>query len=234
MTQSLTRKAAIDFQEEEVCLFPEHGCTRSAPTLFDLNAVTTIIPLLLAGHRVLHRSPERSPCWRLGRVTHSRCIQLFPSHDILVKARQRSQTSSECSLNFDLPLRVRSEEASPSLGLRPSQRTCPGLPSFPVPLLGVFHRSLGPAAQLHSSFFLPPQSSLLPLLDHSAETQAPALDSPMGASPSTVVTCIDSKLERIISLMKVDAFAKSPRDPHLCPTTVTRMQQQDLEHTLRL
>lgn len=47
------------------------------------------------------------------------------------------------------------QEVSSSLGRSLSQETCPSLPSFPMHLLGVFHRSLSPAALLHSSSFLP-------------------------------------------------------------------------------
>lgn len=50
---------------------------------------------------------------------------------------------------------MKSKEAFPSLGLWLSHRTCPSLPSFPVLLSRVFHRSCGPAARLYSRSFLP-------------------------------------------------------------------------------
>lgn len=50
---------------------------------------------------------------------------------------------------------MKSKEAFPSLGLWLSHRTCPSLPSFPVLLSRVFHRSGGPAACLYSRSFLP-------------------------------------------------------------------------------
>lgn len=48
------------------------------------------------------------------------------------------------------------------IGVRRPSPHSPSLPSFPVPLLNVFHKSLGPAAWLHSSYFLSPTLTFIP------------------------------------------------------------------------